>query len=132
MQVVDYPKLYLGIVVLIMIPVSLSYGAAPTWTIPALLEVPVESVNAHNLYRAIMGLYLAFVAFWVFGYFRENQRLAAIYTVIVFMLGAASGRILSMILDGQPSPILFFYTFSELAIGLTGVFLIYRQVDPYS
>lgn len=131
MQAIDYPKRYLGIVVLIMLPVSLSYGAAPTWTIPDLLDIPVESVNTHNLFRAMMGLYLAFVAFWAYGYFQEKQRLTAIYTVIIFMLGVASGRMLSMALDGPPSPMLIFYTLSELTIGLTGVYLLYRRVNPY-
>ena len=44
-----------------------------------------------------MGLYLALVVFWIAGARNESLRLPALWSLTVFMLGLAAGRVVSLI-----------------------------------
>ena len=47
--------------------VSLGYGVNPKLGMPLLYGIDIESVNQINMYRAIMGLYLAISLYWIIG-----------------------------------------------------------------
>jgi hypothetical protein len=47
--------------------------------------------------------------------------------LVVFMLGLAAGRLLSLVVDGVPHWLLLAYLALELGIGLVGLLLLKRQ-----
>ena len=105
-------------------PVSLIYGGHPAISMPYFYGVEVNTVNLSNILRAIMGLYIALCFFWVIGARYEKLRLAALWSLVIFMIGIASGRILSLVLDGMPSPLFIFYLAVEIIAAVIGFKLI--------
>ena len=106
-----------------LVPVALSYGAAPERSLPALYGLSEPDLTMRHFFRAIMGLYLGMICFWLAGVLRPNLRVAALWTVFVFVTGIALGRVLSLILDGWPGPLLFFYLLAEIVLAATALWL---------
>ena len=111
-------NLHLIISSLIVIPVAFGYGIMPEKVLPVFLDFKVETKDLHNVFRAIMGLYLAFSVFWILGIFKSNYWYAATLSNMLFMLGLACGRIVSLLLDGMPSLVFFVGTIGELILAL--------------
>lgn len=107
-----------------LIPVALTYGLVPDRSLNYLFDVSVSTVNGTHIFRAIMGLYLALIVFWVIGAYRAEVRQAALYSLVVFMLGLAAGRTLSLVVDGMPNGLLVVYLVLELILGLLGLQLL--------
>ena len=107
-----------------VLAVSLSYGLYPEITLKYLYDIEVNSANLANIFRAIMGLYIALSIFWVTGASYEKLRLASLWSFVIFMIGIASGRILSLVLDGMPSPLFIFYLAVEIIAAVIGFKLI--------
>ena len=105
-------------------PIALAYGAMPSVSVPMLYGVEVNDVNTTHIFRAVMGLYLAMVVFWVMGAKRDALRLPALYSVVVFMLGLAAGRAISLLVDGMPNPLLVVYLLLEIGFGVVGLMLV--------
>jgi hypothetical protein len=64
-----------------------------------------------------MGLYLAIIVLWLLG---GSLMRTALISEIVFMSGLATGRLLSLLLDGWPSPMLIVYSVAELVLATGG------------
>jgi len=111
-----------------LVPIALSYGLIPGTTIPMLLDFPVEGTNQTHVFRAIMGLYLANVLFWVIGAMHEPLRRPALMTLFVFMAGLATGRLLSLLIDGMPNAVLVFYLIAEVALAVLAFGALRRKV----
>ena len=111
-------NLHLIISTLIVVPVAFTYGILPNKILPLFLDFKVETKDLHNIFRAIMGLYLAFSVFWILGIFKSNYWYAATLSNMLFMLGLACGRIVSLLLDGMPSLVFFVGTIGELILAL--------------
>jgi hypothetical protein len=95
------PKaLHLGLSATVVIIAGLVYGAHPSEILPAIFDFQVENLELKNIFRAVMGLYLAFAAYWVIGIRNPLHWRGATVSSIIFMGGLASGRLLSTILDG--------------------------------
>ncbi len=109
-----------------LVPIALSYGLAPQQSLSELFGLKIDSVNGFHIFRAITGLYLALVVFWVVGALRAPLRQAALLSLVVFMLGLAMGRVASLLLDGMPDTLLIVYLVLELSIGLVGIWLLKR------
>ena len=90
------------------------YGIAPRWFAAHVLGIADGYQNLSHLLRAMMFLYFAFGLFWLYAAFNAQYRSAALLTVMLFPAGLVVGRIISFAIDGQPSPLLFFYMVSEL------------------
>ena len=99
-------------------PVALAYGLVPATTVPMLYGVEIDSINITHIFRAVMGLYLAMIIFWILGATREPLRLAALCSVVVFMGGLAMGRLLSLFVDGIPAAPLVIYLLLEVGFAL--------------
>jgi fatty-acid desaturase len=84
----------------------------------------LETVDEHNFYKAVMGLYLGFSTVWVLGVFKANYLKIALITNIVFMLGLGFGRLLSIALDGIPTFGYLFGTVAELFLGFYGLWVL--------
>ena len=105
-------------------PVSLIYGGNPVVSMPNFYGIEVDTINLSNILRAVMGLYVALCIFWVIGARYEKLRLPALWSLTIFMTGIASGRFLSLILDGMPSPLFIFYLAVEIIAAVIGFKLI--------
>ncbi|MEP5566548.1 MAG: DUF4345 domain-containing protein [Halioglobus sp.] len=111
-------SLFLLLAAVGLTPIALAYGLAPSTTVPMLYGVEVDSVGATHIFRAVMGLYLAMVIFWILGARSESLRFAALCSVFVFMAGLAAGRFLSIVVDGIPAVMLVVYLFLEIGFAL--------------
>lgn len=113
-------KIHLIISVLIVVPVSFVYGFNPDWQ----FDIHLNTIDEHNFFKAIMGLYIGFSIVWVLGVFKTNYLKLALITNLIFMLGLGSGRVLSLILDGTPTFGYIFGTFAELFLGFYGLWVL--------
>lgn len=111
-----------------LIPIALSYGLYPNISLDYLFQISVADLNATHMFRAIMGLYLSMAIFWIAGAINAGVRQVALYSLVVFMLGLALGRIISLVIDGMPDPLLVFYLILELIFAVVGIVLL-RKID---
>lgn len=110
-----------------LVPIALSYGLAPSVTLPLLLEFQVEGTHLTHVFRAIMGLYFANLVFWIAGAFNENLTRPALWLLLVFMTGLAAGRLISLVIDGWPNFVLLFYLCAEIAFAILAVANLKKQ-----
>ena len=115
-------KIHLIISLLIVVPVAIVYGFNPGLS----FNMQLETVDEHNFYKAVMGLYLGFSILWCLGLFKVTYLKMAIVTNIVFMLGLGSGRIVSVLLDGVPTFGYVFGIVAELFLGIYGLWVLKR------
>ncbi|MFA0267409.1 DUF4345 domain-containing protein [Vibrio cyclitrophicus] len=120
-------SVFLFAAVLGLTPIALSYGYEPVISMNYLFGIDASSVNVTHIFRAMMGLYLALALFWVSGALIKKYRLPALYSLVVFMLGLAAGRVISLVLDGMPHWLLFVYLILELGFGLVGIKMIHKE-----
>ena len=113
-------KIHLIISVLIVVPVSFVYGFNPS----SEFDIQLQTIDEHNFFKAIMGLYLGFSALWILGIFKHQYLKIALITNIIFMLGLGFGRVLSFFIDGNPTFGYQFGTFAELFLGFYGVWVL--------
>lgn len=106
----------------IVIVAALMYGLSPSTVLPRLFDFQVLTPDLSNVFRAIMGLYLAFALFWVVGMLRSTLWKAATLSQILFMGGLAAGRIISLSIDGWGSVLFSLGTIGEVVLCLFGVF----------
>ncbi|MEM1328594.1 MAG: DUF4345 domain-containing protein [Bacteroidota bacterium] len=85
---------------IIIITVGLIYGLHPSLILPRLFDFEVENTHLKNIFRAIMGLYLAMGGLWLMGIKKSEFWRAVTLTNVVFVGGLAFGRIVSTIFDG--------------------------------
>jgi hypothetical protein len=107
-------------------PVALSYGLMPQVSLSYLFDIDASSVNSSHIFRAIMGLYLAMVTFWIIGARNASLTLPALWSLTIFMLGLAAGRALSIVIDGMPHPLLLGYLAVEVGFGFASLYLAKR------
>ena len=112
----DLKKGYLILAFAMVSVIALLYGIDPSWFAGAFLNVTDLSENFAHILRAVMCLYLALGAFWLFCAMKDRHKNIAILTTIVFAGGLVVGRLLSFALDGLPSPLLIIYAGLELVI----------------
>ena len=113
-------KIHLIISVIIVIPISLVYGFNPA----SQFDIQLQTIDEHNFFKAIMGLYLGFAMLWILGIFKQHYFKIAVLTNMLFMLGLGVGRLLSISLDGTPTFGLLFGTFGELFLGCYGIWVL--------
>ena len=119
-----FRSVFLVVTAMGLTPIALLYGIAPEKTLPWLFGIDVSGVDTRHIFKAFMGLYLALVAFWIAGALRPKLRLPALWSLFIFMVGLAGGRILSLLIDGQPSGLLMFYLGLEIIFGAVAWWLL--------
>lgn len=107
-----------------LVPIALGYGAKPAFTLEKLFGIDVDTINLTHIMRAVMGLYFGMVVLWLWGAFKKSMEGPALAACAVFMLGLATGRILSFIVDGLPHWLLVVYAGLEIVLGLIAVALL--------
>lgn len=105
-------NLHLILSAAVLLPVALAYGLMPAKVMPLLFDFSVTTADLNNVFRAIMGLYIAVAIVFCVGVVTAKYWHAATIINIAFMGGLSVGRIISLIADGLPSP--------ALLVGLAG------------
>ena len=113
-------NLHLLISVLIVIPVGFIYGFHPN----LIFEVHLNSIDETTIFKAIMGLYFSFSLLWIIGILKPTFWKTATLSNLIFMLGLAFGRLISILFDGMPSTIFVLGTIGELFLGLYGWYVL--------
>jgi len=130
MSIEQTQRLFLLAMGLGLVPVALSYGVIPEQSLPFLYSISDPDLPTRHIFRAVMGLYLGMICFWLAGALRSELRIPALWSVFVFVTGIGLGRLLSVGLDGWPQPLLVFYLFAEFALAATSLALIVLARDP--
>ena len=117
-----------------LVPIALGYGAQPSTSLDGLFGITVDTTNLSHIMRAVMGLYLGMVVLWLWGALKTQMTAPALLSCAFFMIGLASGRVLSFILDGLPHWLLVVYAALEIVLGLLAIGLykahILKEVAP--
>jgi hypothetical protein len=106
----------------IVIAAAFVYGLSPSTVLPKLFDFQVQTPDLSNVFRAIMGLYLAFALFWIVGMLNPSLWKAATLSQVLFMGGLTLGRILSLLFDGVPSMLFALGTIGELILAVFGYY----------
>ena len=114
-------RLFLLSVALFIVPIALNYGLFPARSLPLFLTIPELSTDQTHIYRGVMCLYLGVGLFWAVSAFKPEWQRVAVITAIGFAWSIAIGRVISLIVDGWPSPLLIIYLGIEIAAGLLGL-----------
>ena len=108
--------------------IALLYGASPQWFFETfLVDSQNPSIDQSHILRAVMMLYIALGLFWLYSAFSDKYRDAGLVVLAVFCGGLVTGRILSVIVDGTPSPLLSVYIFMELSLVPVCIWLLRRD-----
>lgn len=114
-------RLFLLSVALFIVPIALNYGLFPARSLPLFLTIPELSTDQTHIYRGVMCLYLGVGLFWAVSAFKPEWQRVAVITAIGFAWSIAIGRVISLIVDGWPSPLLIIYLGIEIAAWLLGL-----------
>lgn len=115
-------NLHLIISVLIVVPIAFVYGFLPNFISQKLFNVEVATLDLANIFKAIMGFYVASASLWVLGILKLKYWETATISNIIFMFGLSIGRLISLISDGIPSAIFLYGTFGELILAIFGIY----------
>jgi len=115
-------NLHLIISAMLIIIIAFAYGIAPGTLLPMLFDFKVETTDLHNIFRAIMCLYIGMIIIWVAGIFKPRYWETATLVNIIFMSGLATGRLISFAADGIPSITLLIGFFVEVFLAVFGYF----------
>lgn len=103
--------------------IALLYGVSPAWFSRTFLDVAPLDANLAHILRAVMGLYVAFGLFWLYAAFHDGYRDVAVLIAVIFCGGLVSGRLVSLLIDGRPAPLLLLYAFMEFALVPAGLWV---------
>jgi len=120
-------RVYLLMITVGLFPIALSYGVDPANVLPKLLGFPVEAPNETQIFRALMCLYLGMCLFCALAAFRRAWQRVALIWAIIFMASLATGRLLSIILEGMPASLLNWYLVVEAAMAGFGLWILARR-----
>jgi hypothetical protein len=104
----------------IVFPISFFYGFRPNF----LFDIQLQTIDEHNFFKSIMGLYLGFSILWLLGIYRNQYLKMALVTNVIFMVSLGFGRVLSLFLDGTPTFGYVFGTFAEIFLGCYGIWVL--------
>lgn len=106
-------KYFLLLACFTVVIIALLYGVSPHWFARLFLGITDVSIDLAHILRSIMCLYLALGVFWFCAAFSDTYRNMAVLTTMIFSGGLVSGRLISLVIDGQPSSILMVYIILE-------------------
>ena len=114
-------NLHLTISAITLTIVSLAYGLSPNNILPKFFDFKVETIDLTHTFRATMGLYLGMAGLCVVGVFKSRQWRTATISNVFFMIGLASGRTISLVIDGVPSIYFLVGLVLELLLAFWGI-----------
>jgi hypothetical protein len=114
-----FKNVHLLISLSIVVPTAIIYGSPSI--LPQHLDIQVATNDLANMLKAIMFLYLGVSIVWVLGIWKHKYWKSATQLNMLFMLTLASGRLLSMLVDGMPTGGYIFGILAEFIIGFYAV-----------
>jgi Domain of unknown function (DUF4345) len=99
-------NLHLVISTVVVIPIAFVYGSGNERIFTLFFDFSPQTTDMHNIFRAIMCLYLGMSALWIAGIIKQAFWKAATITNLLFMASLALGRLVSFAFDGPPSVVL--------------------------
>ena len=121
-----FKNLHLLISLSIVIPTGIIYGSPSILT--KQLNIEVNTIDLSNMLKANMCLYLGISFVWILGIWKTKYWKRATELNILFMLTLASGRALSIVMDGLPTDGYVFGIIAEIILGLYSIY----QLKKYS
>ncbi|CAN5558842.1 hypothetical protein BH10BAC2_BH10BAC2_32940 [soil metagenome] len=115
-------SIHLIISSIVVVPIALVYGTGSDTLFPILFDFKADTTDLHNIFRAIMCLYIGMVIIWVVGIFKARFWEVATISNIVFMGSLAIGRLISFMIDGIGSPILIIGFCVEILLAITSYY----------
>ena len=107
--------------------IGLLYGVSPEWFFKAfLVGSQPPNIDQSHILRAVMMLYIALGLFWLWSAFSDKYRDAGVLVLCIFCGGLVAGRIMSVIVDGIPSPLLILYIAMEISLVPVCIWLLRR------
>jgi hypothetical protein len=113
-------NLHLIISLSIVVPTAIIYGSPSI--LPEYLNIKVNTVDFSNMLKAIMCLYLGISFVWILGIWRTEYWKTATQLNVLFMLSLATGRAISMLMDGFPTGGYIFGIIAEFVLGFYSIF----------
>jgi len=104
----------------IVVPTAIIYGSPSV--LPEHLDIQVNTIDLSNMLKAVMCLYLGISFIWALGILKTKYWKSATQLNVLFMLTLATGRGLSMIMDGFPTGGYIFGIIAELLLGLFSLY----------
>lgn len=87
--------------------------------------IVLETVNEANFARsAYGGLFIGFAILFFLGALRDQFARPALIALLTFMAGFASGRIVSVFVDGMPSLLILLLIIFEIAYTILAAYLL--------
>ena len=115
-----FKNVHLLVSLTIVVPTPIIYGSPSI--LSEQLDIQVNTIDLSNLLKAIMLLYLGISLVWILGIWKTKYWERATQLNILFMLTLATGRLLSMVIDGLPTEGYIFGILAEFSIGLFSVY----------
>jgi len=115
-----FKNLHLLISILIVLPTGIIYGSPSI--LPEQLDIQVNTIDLANMLKANMCLYLGISVIWILGVWKTEYWKRATELNILFMLTLATGRGLSMIMDGLPTGGYIFGIIAEFSLGIYSIY----------
>jgi len=115
-----FRNLHLLISISIVLPTGIIYGSPSI--LPEQLDIQVNTIDLANMLKANMCLYIGISAIWILGIWKTEYWKPATELNILFMLTLATGRALSMIMDGLPTGGYIFGIIAEFALGIYSIY----------
>lgn len=119
-----FKHLHLLASISVVVPTAIIYGSPSI--LPNHLDIQVNTVDLSNMLKAIMCLYLGVSLVWGLGIWKTRYLKPATELNILFMLTLATGRALSMVMDGMPTGGYIFGILAELVLGLFAIYQLKR------
>ncbi|WP_031482031.1 DUF4345 domain-containing protein, partial [Maridesulfovibrio frigidus] len=111
-----------------VITIALLYGVSPHWFFSTfLMDSQAPNIDQSHILRAVMMLYIALGLFWLYCAFNSKFLDVGIIVLTLFCGGLVAGRILSVIIDGLPSPILIIYIVMEFSMIPVCIWILRRE-----
>lgn len=112
-------NLHLLISIIIVFPTGVIYG------LPSILheqlDIQVHTIDLANMLKANMCLYIGVSMVWILGVWKTTFWERATELNILFMLTLATGRALSIIVDGLPTGGYIFGIIAEFSLGIYSI-----------
>ena len=121
-----FKNLHLLISISIVLPTGIIYGSPSI--LPEQLDIEINTIDLANMLKANMCLYIGISVIWILGVWKTEYWKRATELNILFMLTLATGRGLSMIMEGLPTGGYIFGIIAEFALGIYSIY----QLKKYS
>lgn len=116
-------KIFLLFSAVMLYFVGAFYGINPIGSVGKVFQLLIlPGSDTEHVFRAVMGIYWGLATLFVVGAVNDRYTRPALIALIVFMLGAAIGRLLGLAIDGMPdAQFLKLSIVLELSFGLSAI-----------